>query len=233
VAFRGCFVTGTDTGVGKTVVAAAIAARLRREGINVTALKPVITGLAEPAEGDWPHDHVLLARVTGREPEEVVLTSYGPAVSPHLAVEMAGTEALSLASLSAGIRDAGDRDAVLVVEGVGGLLVPLGPELDVRALARELGLAVVVVARPGLGTINHTLLTLEAARSAGLDVAGVVLTPWPEAPDPIQVSNRDTITRLGAVEVATLGFVSEPRFDTLAAAAATLPLKRWLSSGTV
>ena len=70
--------------------------------------------------------------------------------------------------------------SIAVVEGVGGLLVPLGPEADVRDLARDLGLPLVVAARPGLGTINHTLLTLEAARAAGLTVAGVVLTPWPE-----------------------------------------------------
>ena len=229
MALHGCFVTGTDTGVGKTVVAAAIAARLRRDGITVSALKPVITGLAEAPQAAWSHDHELLARVTGRAPEDVVMASYGPAVSPHLAVEMAGVEAPSLASLCATIRYAGDGDVVLVVEGVGGLLVPLGPDLDVRALARELGLTVVVAARPGLGTINHTLLTLEAARSAGLEVAGVVLTPWPEAPDQIQRSNRETITRIGAIEVATLGFVSEPRSQALAAAADALPLRRWLS----
>ncbi len=94
---------------------------------------------------------------------------------------------------------------VLVCEGVGGLLVPLTAEgYLVRDLARELGYPIVVVASPGLGTINHTLLTLEAARSAGLEVAAVVLTPWPESPSAMEASNRETIAALGAVDVLTL-----------------------------
>jgi dethiobiotin synthetase len=226
---RGCFVTGTDTGVGKTVLAAAIVATLRCDGVAVRALKPVITGLDEPADPDWPHDHELLARIAGCAPEHVALVGYGPPVSPHLAAELAGGEPLSVASLSRGVRGAA-ADSVLVVEGVGGLLVPLGPEAgaDVRALARELGLPLVIAARPGLGTINHTLLTLEAARSAGLPVAGVVLTPWPQQPGVIERSNLETIARLGAVEVATLGFVASPDPGPLVAAAAGLPLDRWL-----
>ena len=90
------------------------------------------------------------------------------------------------------------RRAPVIVEGIGGLLVPLAEGWDVRALARELGLGVVVAARPGLGTINHTLLTLEAARAGGLDVRAVVLTPWPREPGAIERSNRATIERLGA-----------------------------------
>ena len=118
----------------------------------------------------------------------------------------------------------------LVVEGVGGLLVPLGPDGDVRDLAVALGLPLVVVARPGLGTINHTLLTLEAARRAGLRVAGVVLTPWPDRPDPMLRSNRETIARIGQAEVATLGFVTEPQPSGAGRRrGATLPLERWLS----
>ena len=111
---------------------------------------------------------------------------------------------------------------------MGGLLVPLAPGYDVRELARELGLRLVIAARPGLGTINHTLLTLEAARSAELDVASVVLTPWPEAPSIIERSNRDTIAALGAVPVATLPRVTRPTPAQLAAAGATLPLTDWL-----
>jgi dethiobiotin synthetase len=117
----------------------------------------------------------------------------------------------------------------MVVEGVGGLLVPLGPDADVRALACELELPLVVAARPGLGTINHTLLTLEAARSAGLTVAGVVLTPWPPEPSVMERSNRDTIARLGSVEVATLAPVARADPRLLADAGAALPLERWLA----
>jgi dethiobiotin synthetase len=230
---RGCFVTGTDTGVGKTVVAAAIVASLRSRGVAVRALKPVITGLDEPADPDWPRDHELLAAVAGCAPEQVVLAGYGPPVSPHLAAALTGAEPLSVASLSRDAREAAAPDSVLIVEGVGGLLVPLGSAAgsDVRSLARELGLPLVVAARPGLGTINHTLLTLEAARLGGLEVAGVVLTPWSEHPSVIERSNLETIARLGRVEVETLGFVSAAEPESLAAAAAALPLERWLELG--
>src|SRR5450432_3787654 len=98
---RGCFVTGTDTGVGKTVVAAAICARLRRDGVLVRARKPVITGLDEAPDPDWPPDHELLARATGSAASEVMLVGYGPPVSPHLAAELAGEPAPSVASLAA------------------------------------------------------------------------------------------------------------------------------------
>ena len=101
---RGCFVTGTDTGVGKTVVAAAIVARLRGLGAEVRAIKPLITGLEDPPDPDWPPDHELLARVAGCEPEQVILAGYGPAVSPHLAIELAGTAPPTLEWLADGVR---------------------------------------------------------------------------------------------------------------------------------
>ena len=108
------------------------------------------------------------------------------------------------------------------------LLVPLAQDWDVRRLARELGLGVVIAARPGLGTINHTLLTLEAARMAALDVRAVVLTPWPADPGPIERSNATTIERLGGVAVATLPALAEISAATLAAAGAALPYESWL-----
>jgi dethiobiotin synthetase len=224
---RGCFVTGTDTGVGKSVLAAAIVSRLRRDGVSVRALKPVITGLDEPPDPDWPPDHELLARASGQPPQDVTFARYGPPVSPHLAAELSGRP-LSAAALAERIRGGAGPDETLVVEGVGGLLVPLGRESDVRDLARETGLPLVIAARPGLGTINHTLLTLECARAAGLRVAGVVLTPWPSEPDLIQRSNRETIAAHGQVDVATLGVVERAEPELLAAAAAGLPLERWL-----
>jgi dethiobiotin synthetase len=112
-----------------------------------------------------------------------------------------------------------------VCEGVGGLMVPITPGYLVRDLAIDLELPVVVAARTGLGTINHTLLTVEAARSAGLRVAGVVMTPWPDEPAQIERSNRETIERLGAVSVSGLPHTDRER---LAEAGASLPLDDWL-----
>jgi dethiobiotin synthetase len=113
----------------------------------------------------------------------------------------------------------------VVCEGVGGLLVPITPGYLVRDLAVDLGLPLVIAARTGLGTINHSLLTIEAARATGLRVAGVVMTPWPAAPEPIELSNRATVERLGDVPVSGL-----PPTDpaSLAQAGAGLPLDDWL-----
>jgi dethiobiotin synthetase len=224
---RGLFVTGTDTGAGKTVLAAAIVAALRADGVDVTALKPVITGLDEPAPPDWPHDHELLATVAERQPSEVAPLVYGPAVSPHLAAELSGRSA-SGEEIEAAVRAAGTKTEVLIVEGVGGFLVPLSESYDVRALACAVGMPLVIAARPGLGTINHTLLTLEAARAAGLRVAAVALTPWPRGPGPIERSNRETIARLGEVDVAVLPRVERAEPELLADAGRSLPLERWL-----
>ncbi|MEA2213805.1 MAG: dethiobiotin synthetase [Solirubrobacteraceae bacterium] len=224
---RGCFVTGTDTGVGKSVLTAAIVAWLRSRDEPVRALKPVITGLAEEPDPVWRYDHELLARMAGAAAEETMLVGYGPPVSPHLAAALA-QRPLELEALVQAITVAVAPEEALVVEGVGGLLVPLSEAADVRDLARALGLPIVVAARPGLGTINHTLLTLEAARAGGLEVAGVVLTPWPSAPSEMERSNRDTIAERGGVEVATLKLVSDAQPPALAAAADALPLERWL-----
>jgi dethiobiotin synthetase len=226
---RGLFVTGTDTGAGKTILSAALLAAMRVAGEPVRAHKPVMTGLDEPP-GEWPHDHELLALAAGMNPGEVAPMRYGPAVSPHLAAELAG-ERLDRERLLRGARTAVEPGATLVVEGVGGLLVPLADDFTVRDLAAELGLPVLIAARPGLGTINHTLLTLGAARDAGLDVRTVVLTPWPRRPSAMARSNRETIARLGSVEVAGLPQIDGPDAARLASAGERLPWRRWLAQG--
>jgi dethiobiotin synthetase len=185
---HGLFVTATDTDVGKTYLAGAIVGELRRQGLSVGVAKPVVTGLDE----EGPHDHELLGAVTA--------ATFGPAVSPHLAAELAG-EPLDPIALVGAVHEAAFGNDVVVVEGVGGLLVPLAPEYSVRDLARELGLPMVVAARPSLGTINHTLLTLEAAAAVGLEIRAVVLTPWPVAPGDIERSNRDTLAAHAPVHV--------------------------------
>jgi dethiobiotin synthetase len=225
---RGCLVTGTDTGVGKTVVAAAIVARLREQGQPVRALKPLITGLDDEPDTDWPPDHELLARVSGQRADETVLHGFGPPVSPHLAAELAHVSLPSVHQLTAEIRDATPAGSVLIVEGIGGLLVPIGRRSSVLDLAAALELPLIVVARPGLGTINHTLLTVQVAVAAGLRVAGIVMTPWPAEPDAMVRSNRDTIERLAKLPVVGLPFVASAQPGPLAAAGASVPLKRWL-----
>jgi dethiobiotin synthetase len=198
---NGVFVTGTGTEVGKTVVAAVIAHTLAAEGKRVAVFKPAVTGLDEPAETD----HALLRRASGSQQsdEEIAPYRYGPPASPHLAAAMAGEE-IEPARLVAAAGAAAAGADVLVCEGVGGLLVPLAGNYLVRDLAAELALPLVIAASPGLGTINHTLLTIEAAQAAALELAAVVLTPWPREPSPIEQSNHETIEALGKVPLNTL-----------------------------
>jgi dethiobiotin synthetase len=198
---RGLFVTGTGTEVGKTVVAAAIARTLASQGHNVAVFKPAVTGLEEPGEAD----HELLRRASGssQSDDEIAPYRYGPPVSPHLAAEMVGERIEPPRLLRSAQRAAASADC-LVCEGVGGLMVPLAPGYLVRDMARELALPLVVAASPGLGTINHSLLTLEAARAAGLDVAAVVLTPWPDDPNAVALSNRRTLESMGGAPVCVL-----------------------------
>jgi dethiobiotin synthetase len=229
---RGLFVTATDTGVGKTVLASALAAAMVAAGKRVRTHKPVLTGLEDaPQEGPggvWPRDHELLGAAAGMAGEQVAPLRFGPATSPHLAAELAG-ERIEPARLLAAAR-AGPEDEVSIVEGVGGLLVPLAEDYTVCDLARDLALPVVIAARPGLGTINHTLLTLRAAAAAGLDVRAVVLTPWGPRPSVIERSNRETVERLGGVPVCSLARVRRPDVAELAHAGSALPWRAWTAS---
>jgi dethiobiotin synthetase len=221
---RGVFVTGTGTEVGKTVVAAVLARAQALAGRSVRAFKPAVSGLDEyPLAGggtgwdraaDLPdHELLRLASGSGQSDDEIAPYRYGPPVSPHLGAEMAG-ERIDPERLEATARAAGKGADVLVCEGVGGFLVPLAGDYLVRDLAASLALPVVVVAAPGLGTINHSLLTIEAVRGAGLEVSAVVLTPWPDDPSRMEESNRETIASLGEVQVRTLPHLDLSQPDT-------------------
>jgi dethiobiotin synthetase len=222
---RGLFVTGTDTEAGKSVLAASICAALAARGERVAAFKPAVTGIEDPVEG-WPRDHELLASVAGagQAPDDVAPYRFDPPLSPHLAAQLAGI-AIEPRRLVEHAEAAAAEADWLVCEGVGGLLVPLTPGYLIRDLAVDLAMPVVVAARTGLGTINHSLLTIEAARAAGLTVAGVAMTPWPDEPKQIERSNRETVEQLGGVAVAGLP-PTDP--DSLAAAGQALPLDDWL-----
>ncbi len=198
---RGVFVTGTGTEVGKTVVAAVIAHTLASEGETVAVFKPAVTGLEEDGESD----QALLRRAAGsnQSDEEIAPYRYRPPASPHLAAALAG-ERIERDRLLAAAHTAANSADTLVCEGVGGLLVPLSSDYLVRDLAIDLALPLVIAAPPGLGTINHALLTIAAARAAGLTVDAVVLTPWLDEPTRIEASNRETIESLAEVRVEAL-----------------------------
>jgi dethiobiotin synthetase len=205
VSAAGTFVTGTGTEVGKTVVAAVVARTAAARGDRVAVFKPAVSGLDEGGEPD----HALLRRAAGSQQsdDEIAPYRYAPPVSPHLGAELAG-ERISPERLRAAAAAAADGADALVVEGVGGLLVPLTLGYLVRDFARDLGLSATIAAPSGLGTINHTLLTIESLRSVALVPSAVVLTPWPDDPGEVERSNREAIERLGAVRVDVL-----PRLD--------------------
>jgi dethiobiotin synthetase len=158
----GLFVTGTDTGVGKTVVTAALAAALREAGVRVAALKPVQSG----DDGDAQ----VIGAAAGHEP--AVRHSFAAPVSPHRAAALEGAK-VDADEVSTWVE--ARRGAVTLVEGAGGWMVPYAPGFFVADLAESLGWPVLLVAKNRLGVLNHTLLTVEAVRRRGLVIAGIVL----------------------------------------------------------
>lgn len=195
----GLFITGTDTDVGKTFVGACLAAALRRRGRDVGVMKPAQSGYAP---GDPASDAVRLARWAGVDdpPDLVCPFAYEEPLAPEVAAARAGRP-VDPARVRAALAELARRHRHLLVEGAGGLLVPLAPGWTVADLAVEAGFPLLVVARPGLGTVNHTLLTVFYARSRGLEVAGVVLNGYAEPLGVSEQVNPSLIKRYGDVPV--------------------------------
>jgi dethiobiotin synthetase len=179
---RGIFVTGTDTGVGKTVVSATLARLLRMNGVRVGVMKPVTSGGSEAADGLVSDDAMLLCQAAGiAYSEDVAPYVLREAVAPSDAARIDGVR-IDFSVIKAAFNRLTAVYDYVIVEGAGGLMVPLSGGLLVADLARELELQLLVVARPGLGTINHTVLTCFAAQQMNLKVAGVIVNGMPENP---------------------------------------------------
>ena len=198
----GLFVTATDTGVGKTVVAAAVAHWFRRRGARVGGCKVAATGCQRRREGLVSEDAEYLAHwADSRHPLDVVCPQrWAEPLAPAVAAARAGRP-IDWAAIRASLDTIGADSDVMVVEGVGGVLVPMDEGHTVLDLMRALMLPAVVVARPGLGTINHTLLTVGALRASGVPVAGVVVNRYPAEADVATETNVDAIERWGRVPV--------------------------------
>ena len=172
---RGCFVTGTDTEIGKTCVSAGLLHLLGRAGLRVAGFKPVAAGAREVA-GRWLNDDVEALRAAGsvaRSADEVCPCLLRTPCAPHIAARIDGT-AISRTHLSAAASEAARGLDALVVEGVGGFCVPLGDDWDSADLACDLALPVVLVVGLRLGCINHALLSAQAVRDRGHGLAGWV-----------------------------------------------------------
>ncbi len=204
---RGLFITGTDTGVGKTEVAAALLRGHRGAGLDVAGMKPAQSGVEPGVPSDA--DRLRDAAGGGDAPDLVCPYAFDAPLAPGVAARLEGL-AISLERILEAARALAARHAALLVEGAGGLLVPLTPRHTFADLAVALGMPVLVVARAGLGTVNHTALTCEALRARGLAVAGVVLNRPSAASDPSEPHNAAEIERLAGVPVlASLPFVPE------------------------
>lgn len=170
-----CFVTGTDTGVGKTLVSAALVRALAASGLRAAGMKPVAAG-AQWQDGAWRNDDVealFAAGNCGATREEVCPCLLRDAMAPHIAAQRAGVR-IALAPLLDGYRRLAARADAVVVEGVGGFCVPLDDDVGTADLARALGLPVVLVVGLRLGCLNHAALTVEAIATRGLSLAGWV-----------------------------------------------------------
>lgn len=202
-------VTGTGTGVGKTVVTAALAADALRAGRSVCVVKPVQTGVSGAEPGDL-HEVQRLVAPVGR-PALVEPLRLPAAMAPQAAAARAAATLPSLRDHVTTILAAAAGQDLVVVEGAGGVLVRLdgtGPEGGTIAdLARLLDAELVVATGPGLGTLNVTELTVEAAARRGATVRGVVVTPWPSHPDEVETQNLQDLPRLSGVPL--LGVVPE------------------------
>ncbi len=192
---KGVFITGTDTDVGKTVIAAGLTAALRRRGLKAVYFKPIQSGCPEEGGRLLPTDAGFARELAGLgEPLELLtpITLRLP-LAPGVAAAREGVT-VDLGRLAAALGQLAGRYEFFVVEGAGGLYVPLiDTAFLVLDLIRWLQLPLLVVARPGLGAINHTALTVMAARQAGLEVAGIILNRYPKAPGLAEQTNPGVI----------------------------------------
>lgn len=173
---KGYFITGTDTGVGKTFVAEGLIRAFRDMGLNVCPMKPVESGCGIRNGQFFPHDAVRLLNVseTGEKLDAVNPYRLRNPLAPSVAADIEGIKIVKRKIVSA-YKNLSKKYDILMVEGAGGIMVPIYKKYLFLDLAADLGLPLLIVSRPGLGTINHTLLTIDAARNRGLEIAGVVI----------------------------------------------------------
>ncbi|MBT6717541.1 MAG: dethiobiotin synthase [Nitrospina sp.] len=173
---NGFFITGTDTSVGKTVVTACLATLYKSQGMKVGVMKPIETGVDPECSSAANSDAKFLMEVSGNNDAETEVCPYRlktPA-SPYQSAQIAGTM-IKPATLLENFKVLQSRHDKVLVEGIGGLMVPITPRYDVADLALEMGLPLIIVSRTQVGTLNHTLLTINAAQQRGLKIKGIIL----------------------------------------------------------
>jgi dethiobiotin synthetase len=200
-------VTGTDTGVGKTVIAAALVLARRGAGVRAIGFKPAESGVG----GDGPADSAILAAASGSaEPLAIPLAQLTEPLAPALAAERTGV-AIDAAAIETRVRSLRAAGWSVIVEGAGGILVPLAWDYTALELAARLGLEAVVVGRAGLGTLNHVQLTVDALRRRDVPVRAVVLNGRGDPPDLAESTNPSALERL----LPGTRILEIPRYETI------------------
>ena len=200
---QGLFITGTDTGVGKTVVTAAILAYLQHQGKKAGVMKPIETGVDSECSSPANSDALFLMECGGIEDDlsEVCPIRLKPVASPFQAA-LIENRTLQPESILSSYRKLSEKYDGMLVEGIGGVRVPITRDYGVVDLMRDLGLPAVVVARTQLGTLNHTLMTLDTLKQNGIPVKGIVFNQTgPETPDAIEQDQLRLIEELSGAQV--------------------------------
>ncbi len=204
---KGYFITGTDTGVGKTLVAGGLAALYRDRGLDVGVMKPVATGCKRVNNTLISDDAIFLKNVAEVDDEYELINpvSFEQPLAPTVAARLSNSK-IDLEKIRKNYDSLCAFHEYIIVEGIGGLLVPLDAYYFVVDMATEMELPLIVVSRPTLGTINHTLLTVSYARQHGLDVKGIIINETAEhTDDNVKRTNAEEIKRL--TELPILGVI--------------------------
>ncbi|MGI8386861.1 dethiobiotin synthase [Robertmurraya sp. P23] len=206
---NGFFVTGTDTGVGKTIIACGLAAVLKEERFDVGVFKPLLSGISRD---DPESDTSLLKKMsqTYLSHEDITPFEFKEPLAPYVAGKLEG-KLIGIEEVLHHWEMIREKHQYFIVEGAGGISVPLGENFLVSDLMKALELPIVIVARPNLGTINHTFLTVQYAKSIGLRIAGIVINGISDHPDLAEITNPKLMEELCGVPI--LGIT--PRFKEI------------------
>jgi dethiobiotin synthetase len=203
ISMRGVFVTGTDTGVGKTVVAAGLACLLRKKGIDIGVMKPFATGDKLYSKRFKSEDTSILAEAAGvsEDDEDLNPAFFKVPASPLMAAQILRKSPTDVQDALFPLKKLGIKHQFVVVEGIGGLMVPLTEREFVADFVRLADLPVLIVTHPRLGTLNHTLLTVRVCHEFGLNIIGIIVNMMPKRPSAVEKKTPYVIQRLAGVPV--------------------------------
>jgi dethiobiotin synthetase len=215
---RGLFITGTSTGVGKTAVAAGLAWALRKRKVNVGVMKPFATANRAFSKKYRSQDTAMLARAAGVDDPDSDLNPffYSLAASPLVASQLKREPPASIEKALQALQALAKKHDFMIVEGIGGIMVPLTENESVADFAKRAGLPVVIVSTSMLGTLNHTLLTVMACKEFGINVRGITVNKMPKKPSIVEQKAPEVIERLTGIKVlGTVPFLKGANYTTI------------------